>query len=75
MIWQRFALGLFLWFNRFSRRGLCSLYRRLCNLLILGKQLQLVHALGFGSEPVPVRPVQLVLKLFNLQGQRLYFGR
>ena len=82
---QRLAFWLCL---RLNWWGLFSLGRTFCNLFILGKQLQLVHALRFGSEPLsliaaqstagqwmPIGPVQLVLKLLNLQGQRLYFRR
>ena len=72
---QRLAFWLCLRLDGFSGWGLFCLSRKFCNLFILGKQLQLLHALGFGPETMPVRPVQLVLKLFNFQGQRLYFCR
>ena len=40
-----------------ASNSFCGLYRRLCNLVIVGNELQLIHAFGSGSAAEPVCPV------------------
>ena len=40
-------------------------------LILLQIEVELIQILGFAAEPMPVCPVQLVLKLFDLEAQRL----
>lgn len=76
MIWQRLAavVVLRLCINSLLRRGrlFCLILSALNNLGVLEQiEIELIQTLRLGAEPMPINPVQLVLKLFDLEAQSL----